>query len=198
MPSAPPPNDQPSARGTMRIAVTFRHVPPTPALRAYAEEKLERVRKYLRRPTDAHVILSVAKERHVAEITLQADHVTMFAQEETHDLYSAIDLALDKLEHQAQKLKTKRRSHKGPAASRRETRAATEPPRGRASRRRARPEVVRGEEVPAKPMSIDEAAEELRRSRSEFLVFRNAQNQGLAILYRRKDGRFGLIEPEGR
>src|SRR6476620_5333172 len=113
MPSAPPPNDQPRARGTMRIAVTFRHVPPTPALRAYAEEKLERVRKYLRRPTDAHVILSVAKERHVAEITLQADHVTMFAQETTHDLYSAIDLAIDKLEHQAQKLHEKRRHHKG-------------------------------------------------------------------------------------
>jgi putative sigma-54 modulation protein len=183
----------------MRIAVTFRHVPPTPALRAYAEEKLERVRKYLRRPTDAHVILSVAKERHVAEITLQADHVTMFAQEETHDLYSAIDLALDKLEHQAQKLKTKRRSHKGPAASRRETRAAVaESSGGRASRRSDRPEVVRGEEVATKPMSIDEAAEELRRSREQVLVFRNVQHQGLAILYRRKDGRFGLIEPEGR
>lgn len=183
----------------MRIAVTFRHVPPTPALRAYAEEKLERVRKYLRRPTDAHVILSVAKERHVAEITLQADHVTMFAQEETHDLYSAIDLALDKLEHQAQKLKAKRRSHKGPAASRRETRAAVvEPPQGRAPRRPDRPEVVRSDEMAAKPMSIDEAAEELWRSRSELLVFRNARNQSLAILYRRKDGRFGLIEPEGR
>src|SRR6185369_9931828 len=121
MPSAPPPTDRPRTRGTMRIAVTFRHVPPTPALRAYAEEKLERVKKYLRRPVDAHVILSVAKERHVAEITLKADHATMFAQEETHDLYSAIDLALDKLEHQAQKLKTKRRDHhKGEAR--------TEPP----------------------------------------------------------------------
>src|SRR5262245_65441831 len=116
----------------MLISVTFRHVPPTPWLRAYAEDKLDKhVRKYLRRPTDAHVILSVAKERHVAEITLQADHVTMFAQEETHDLYSAIDLALDKLEHQAQKLKAKRRSHKGPAASRRESRAVEEPPPAR-------------------------------------------------------------------
>jgi putative sigma-54 modulation protein len=184
----------------MRIAVTFRHVPPTPALRAYAEDKLDKhVRKYLRRPTDAHVILSVSKQRHVAEITLQADHVTMFAQEETHDLYSAIDLALDKLEHQAQKLKAKRRSHKVPAASRRETRAAVvEPPQGRAPRRSDRPEVVRSDEMAAKPMSIDEAAEELWRSRGELLVFRNARNQSLAILYRRKDGRFGLIEPEGR
>jgi putative sigma-54 modulation protein len=183
----------------MRIAVTFRHVPPTPALRAYAEEKLERVRKYLRRPTDAHVILSVAKERHVAEITLQADHVTMFAQEETHDLYSAIDLALDKLEHQAQKLKAKRRSHKGPAASRRETRATVaEPPPARAARRVDRPEVIRSDEVFPESMSVDEAVAQLTRSRDEVLVFRNVASQGLAVLYRRRDGKFGLMEPEGR
>src|SRR5215468_1197449 len=101
----------------MQINVTFRHVDPTPALRTHAEDKLERmVKKYLRRPVDAHVILSVAKERHAAEITLQADHVTMFAKEETTDLYAAIDLAVGKLEHQAQKLRAKRKEHKGPGA----------------------------------------------------------------------------------
>src|SRR5438477_8282356 len=102
----------------MQVTVTFRHVEPTPALRAYAEEKLERVKKYLRRPVEAHVILSVSKERHVAEITLQADHQTMFAEETTHDLYSAIDLVVDKLEHQAQKLHERRRRHKGAANAR--------------------------------------------------------------------------------
>ena len=183
----------------MRIAVTFRHVPPTPALRAYAEDKLDKhVRKYLRRPTDAHVILSVSKQRHVAEITLQADHVTMFAQEETHDLYSAIDLALDKLEHQAQKLKAKRRSHKGPAASRRGTRTVGAEPSAGGDRRADHPEVIRGDEVFAEPMSLEEAVEQLRRSRDEVLVFRHASDQSLAVLYRRRDGKFGLIEPEGR
>ncbi|TMA52117.1 MAG: ribosome-associated translation inhibitor RaiA [Deltaproteobacteria bacterium] len=157
----------------MQITVTFRHVEPTPALRAYAEEKLERVKKYLRRPVDAHVILSVAKERHVAEITLQADHVTMFAKEETHDLYSAIDLALDKLEHQAQKLKAKR----------------AEPPEPGAQRR-----IIRTQRVPAKPLSIEEAVEQLDLSGDEFLVFANASNQTLAVLYRKKDGSYGLIE----
>jgi putative sigma-54 modulation protein len=182
----------------MQISVTFRHVDPTPALRQYAEEKLERVKKYLRRPVDAHVILSVAKERHVAEITLKADHVTMFAQEETHDLYSAIDLALDKLEHQAQKLKAKRRSHKGGSAR------GAEPPEVvtsvLAADRRGpggAPEVIRSQRVPAKPMSIEEAVEQLRGSRDEFLVFTDASSQTLAVLYRRKDGNYGLIEPEG-
>src|SRR5439155_5183425 len=96
-PSGPAPQALRDREGAvMQINVTFRHVEPTPALRAYAEEKLERVKKYLRRPVDAHVILGVAKERHVAGITLHARHATIVAKEETHDLYSAIDLALDK------------------------------------------------------------------------------------------------------
>jgi putative sigma-54 modulation protein len=183
----------------MQITVTFRHVEPTPALRTYAEEKLSRVKKYLRRPVDAHVILSVAKERHMAEITLKADHVTMFAQEETHDLYSAIDLALDKLEHQAQKLKTRRRTHKGATAPR-----GAEPPEVMTSVLAADlpadgpRSVIRSQRVPAKPMSVEEAVEQLSVSGDEFLVFTNASNQTLAVLYRRTDGNYGLIEPERR
>ena len=179
----------------MHVTVTFRHVDPTPALRAYAEEKLARVKKYLRRPVDAHVILSVAKERHVAEITLKADHVTMVAQEETHDLYSAIDLALDKLEHQAQKLKAKRRSHRGAGGR------GGEPPEVTASVLAAEPEapgatraVIRTQRVPAKPMSVEEAVDQLAASRDDFLVFTNASTQNVAVLYRRRDGNYGLIE----
>ena len=178
----------------MQINVTFRHVDPTPALRSHAEEKLERmVKKYLRRPVDAHVILSVSKERHAAEITLQADHVTMFAKEETTDLYAAIDLAVSKLEHQAQKLRAKRKEHKGPSGARTlisddGAEPASEPTRPRVIPRR----------VSAKPMALDEAVETLARTGDEFLVFTNASSQQLAVLYRRKDGNFGLIEPEGR
>ena len=180
----------------MQILVTFRHVEPTSPLKAYAEEKLARVKKYLRRPVEAHVILAVSKERHVAEITLKADHVTMFAEETTHDLYSAIDLAVDKLEHQAQRLHERRRSHKGGGNARGvdvgESSAADQ---GTIA---AAPRVVRIQHPPAKPMSVDEAVAELSASRDEFLVFTNASSQQLAVLYRRKDGNFGLIEPEGR
>ena len=179
----------------MQINVTFRHVDPTPALRAHAEEKLERmVRKYLRRPVDAHVILSVAKERHVAEVTLQADHVTMFAKEETTDLYAAIDLAVEKLEHQAQKLRAKRKEHKGPSGAR--ARGADAEPAA-TDGGTARPRVI-ARRVSAKPMHVDEAVEMLGRTGDDFLVFTNAASQALAVLYRRKDGNFGLIEPEGR
>ena len=177
----------------MQINVTFRHVPPTSALRSHAEEKLERmVKKHLRRPVDAHVILSVAKERHAAEITLQADHVTMFAKEETTDLYAAIDLAIEKLEHQAQKLRAKRKEHKGPSGAR----SVAIDDGGPGGAEPVRPRVI-PRRVSAKPMRVDEAVQTLARTGDEFLVFTNAVSQNLAVLYRRKDGNYGLIEPEG-
>jgi putative sigma-54 modulation protein len=179
----------------MQITVTFRHVEPTAALRTYAEEKLERVKKYLRRPIDAHVILSVAKERHVAEITLKADHQTLFAEEETHDLYAAIDLALDKLEHQAQKLNAKRKNHKGGARGVGETEVTSSVLAADRRDSSGAPEVIRTQRVPAKPMSVEEAVEQLANSRDEFLVFTNASSRSLAVLYRRNDGNYGLIEP---
>jgi putative sigma-54 modulation protein len=174
----------------MQITVTFRHVDPTPALRAYAEDKVTRVaRKYLRRPIDAHVILGVSKERHVAEITLQADHVSMFAKETTHDLYSAIDLAVSKIEHQAQKLKARRSERKGAGTAR-----ATTPSDDGTEAARRIPRVVETRHVSAEPMSVEDAVGRLERSADEFLVFTNEADQRLAVLYRRKDGRFGLIQ----
>jgi putative sigma-54 modulation protein len=192
-PSRPKKDRPPRDSAPMQIVVTFRHVNPTSALKTHAEEKLEHVKKYLRRPVDAHVILSVSKERHVAEITLKADHVTMFAEETTHDLYSAIDLAVGKLVHQAQKLHEKRQRHKG-AANARGANASAVTSSVLARGRRGAPNVIRSQRVPAKPMSIEEAVEQLRASNDEFLVFTNATNQALAVLYRRKDGNYGLIE----
>src|SRR2546422_5386802 len=157
--------------GAMLITVTFRHVDPTPPLKAYAEEKLQRVRKYLHRPVDAHVILSVSKERHVAEITLKADHVTMFAEETTHDLYSAIDLTVDKLEHQAQRLHERRRHYKGAANARVVDTSQVMTSVLAADRRGpgGEPEVIRTQRVPAKPMSVEEAVAQLAASTDEFL-----------------------------
>jgi putative sigma-54 modulation protein len=116
----------------------------------------------------------------------------MFAKEETTDLYAAIDLAVGKLEHQAQKLREKRKEHKGPSGEARALGAdnGTEP-----TTAPARPRVI-ARRVSAKPMAVDEAVTTLGRTGDEFLVFTNAGSQQLAVLYRRKDGNYGLIEPE--
>ncbi len=183
----------------MQVTVTFRHVDPTPALRSYAEEKLARVvKKYLRRPGDAHVILSVSKERHVAEITLQADRMSLFAKEQTHDLYAAIDLATEKLEHQAQKLKARRKDHKAPSRARTAAPGVTESVLDADAAPGRPPDVIRTRRVPAKPMALEEAVAQLAASRDEFLVFSDAASQQLAVLYRRRDGNYGLIQADRR
>jgi putative sigma-54 modulation protein len=82
------------------VAVTFRHVEPTPAIRAYATRKLSHLTRFLKRPCLVHLILTVDKYRHRGEITVKSGYLAAAAQEETKDLYSVIDLLTDKVERQ--------------------------------------------------------------------------------------------------
>jgi len=170
----------------MQVMVTFRRVEPTEGLRRYAEEKMQRVHKFLRRPIDAHVILSVLKHRHIAEVQVSANHLNIIATEETDDLYSAIDLAMSKLERQIKRRVAKVKDHKG-ANSAATAVAPTSGPGGR---------IIRTERVAVKPMSVDEAIMHLRMRKNDFLLFMNAATETLCVVYRRKDGNYGLIEPE--
>lgn len=194
----------------MRINVTFRHMEATDALREHAEKRVRRIAKYVHRPVDAHVILSVVKRRHIAEVVFKADRATMTAKEETGDLYSAIDLAGDKLEQRARKHTEKLKSHKLPPPSRRLKEVAPELPdptadstttlrmdvlRSDSFGRRKGPEVIHTKRLSVKPMSVEEAVMQMDLMSSEFFVFRNS-GTGIAVVYRRKDGHYGLIEPE--
>ena len=171
----------------MQVMVTFRHVEPTEGLRQHAEEKVQRVRKYLRRPIEAHVTLTVEKQRHIAEVQLSANHLNITATEETDDLYSAIDLAMSKIERQVQKHTAKYKEHKGPNNS--AANALT------AERDRA-DATIHTQRVAVKPMSVDEAVMQLKLQKNDFLLFTNAATDALSVVYRRKDGNYGLIEPE--
>ena len=94
----------------VKVSMTFRHTQPTDALKHYVEEKVHKIGKYFYRPLEAHVVLMVdSRERQGAEVTLQTRRVTIHGREETTDLYSAIDLVMDKVEQQIRKYKTKTR-----------------------------------------------------------------------------------------
>jgi ribosome hibernation promoting factor len=85
----------------MQIAVTFRHMESSDAVRSYVEEKLARVKKYIEEPIDAQVVLSVQKKiHHRAEVTMVAKGLTMKSAENKDDMYAAIDLMVDKIERQ--------------------------------------------------------------------------------------------------
>jgi len=172
----------------MQVMVTFRHVDPTDGLRQYAEDKVQRVHKFLRRPIEAHVILSVEKQRHIAEVQVTANHLNINATEETGDLYSAIDLAMTKIERQVKKHVAKYKDRKGVNNVAVDEASASTGARGRS--------VIRTQRVAVKPMSVDEAMMQLKLLKNDFLLFKNAANDTLSVIYRRKDGNFGLIEPE--
>jgi putative sigma-54 modulation protein len=171
----------------MEVMVTFRHVEPTAGLRRHAEEKVQHAVKFLPRAIDAHVILSVQKQRHIAEVQVTGSHLNITATEETGDLYSAIDLATTKVERQVKKHIAKVKDHKvnnnAAAAS-----VAKEGRRAGAT--------IRMQRVAVKPMSVDEAILQLKMVKNDFLLFKNEATETLSVIYRRKDGNYGLIEPE--
>jgi len=148
----------------MQVTVTFRHIEPTDALRQYAENKLQRLSKYLHRPMDAHVILSVLKKNHRAEINLSANGTSLFSDEETKDLYSAIDLAIDKVERQVKKLNAKRNEHQAEHTLPGLRLQVLSPDR---VDDRGVPKIIRTRRIPSKPMSVEEAVMQMDLTRNE-------------------------------
>lgn len=181
----------------LQVAVTFRHVDPSDALRDYATDKVSRIAgKYLKRAQEAHVILSVNKHRHSAEINIHASHFDISAHESTADLYSAIDMCLSKLETQLRKHNDRLNHHKGAA-----------PPSGNnvalpvdvfAAEQldeSGTPTVIETDSMPTKPLSVEDAIFQLELTHYEFLVFRNSVTDAINVVYKRRDGNYGLIVP---
>lgn len=177
----------------MDITVTFRHIEPTESLRLYAQEKLSKLRKYLDTPIEAHIVLEVEKFRHIAEVTLNADGTRINAAEETGDLYSAIDQVLDKIETQLKRHRSKIRERR-PENARSEAAASEEMIEERAVPLTEEPAIV-VEKLVSKPMDPEEAAMQLNMATRDFLVFRNSRTKEMNVIYKRRDGNLGLIEP---
>jgi putative sigma-54 modulation protein len=175
----------------MDITVTFRHLESTDALRDYAREKVSRIKKYVGAPADVAVVLSLEKHRHQAEITLNTNGITVNARNVTEDMYAAIDLAVDKLERQVKKHKEKIKDHKPGERTARYNIVSSEPAQPAQGER-----IIKTESIFIKPMSVDEAIMQIDVMNNDFLVFTNAQTQKVNVLYRRRDGNLGLIEPE--
>jgi putative sigma-54 modulation protein len=110
----------------MHIDITFKNIDPSDALKDYAKKRLAKIGKFIDRPAEAHVILSVEKIRHKAEVTLNADGVILNAVEITEDMYSAIDIVMEKVERQVKKHKEKLQVRK-PVAKNMEEEIAPEP-----------------------------------------------------------------------
>jgi putative sigma-54 modulation protein len=179
----------------MQITTTFRHLEPSDALKSYAEEKLERVNKYIDEPVVAQVFMTVEKIRHCAEVTLTAKGITIKASEETNDMYSAIDAVVDKIERQLRRYKERIKDHK-PASESLDRQVKKSIVAAESIDQQQEPVVIRSKTFSIKPMSVDEAVMQMDLLHKDFLVFTDSVTDSINVVYRRKDGNYGLIEPQ--
>ena len=179
----------------MQITTTFRHLDPSDALKSYAEEKLERVNKYIDEPVVAQVFMTVEKIRHCAEVTITAKGITIKASEETNDMYSAIDAVVDKIERQLRRYKERIKDHK-PASESLDRQIKKSIVAAESIDQQQEPVVIRSKTFSIKPMSVDEAVMQMDLLHKDFLVFTDSVTDSINVVYRRKDGNYGLIEPQ--
>ncbi len=175
----------------MKTSVTFKNIEPSEPLKSYVSDKLDRFDRFLDSPAEANVVLQVEKFRHIAEININGRKFNIIAKEETNDMYSAIDMALDKISKQIRKNKEKVKDRRNT------TKKSLMPDELTEIEEIQKPQVM-VQNIEYKPMDIDEAIMQMDLITDNFLVFSNAKTDQINVLYRRKDGNFGLIQPSNR
>lgn len=176
----------------MGLTVTFRHLEPNEALKSYSEEKVLKIERYVPNLNESQVILSLEKRRHIAEVIVNVNKGKITAKEVSEDnMYSAIDLVMDKIESQARKYKDKLTSHKDQHRKAKHNILSVE-----SVSDNDKTDVVRTESVIVEVMTLDDAIEHIKLIDNEFLVFKNSATERVNILYKRRDGDLGLIEPD--
>jgi putative sigma-54 modulation protein len=176
----------------MKFEYTGRHIEVTPALKSHVEEHFDRIGHLFKgKPANAHVIIEVERGRHRAEIIVKWRNEVLTATTNNSDMYLSLSQSVDKIEKQALKLKNKviDKSHKAQKVGSVpgiQTEVSPSP---------GTPRIVRTRSYAIKPMTAEEAAMQLDGDPLSFLVFRNAENERISVIYTRKDGNYGLIEP---
>lgn len=175
----------------MNIHFNFKNFEPSEHLKNYARTRFGKLSKYGVGDAELQVNMSVERHRQMAEVTLIGDSLHLSAFEEASDMYAAIDMVLDKLTAQVKKTRDKGALHRkaGQDTVRLDVFGYTKDG-GRKERT-----IIESDSYIPKPMDVDEAVMQLESLGYEFLVFRNAESERINVIYMRKDGNFGLIDP---
>jgi putative sigma-54 modulation protein len=177
----------------MRLELTGRHVPITPGVRKLVAKQLAPALRMLNdNAVSTQVVLTREKSRHTAEVTLHArgDNF-LHGAGSGRDIGAALGAAMDKIERQALKVKGKWDGRK-----RRRVPPLVAPEPSGAAEAGQDVRIIKARRYAVKPLTIGEAALEVAETTDAFIVFRNATNDAITVLFRRKDGHLGLIEPE--
>lgn len=174
----------------MKVKLTGKNLEITDALRDIIFEKLEKFGKYFKEDTEAQATLSVQKSRQIIEITIPINGSLLRVEEATDDMYVSVDRALDKLNRQIRKHKTKlEKRYKGHDTIRFEYIPDVD------VSDKSEGKIVRTKRFPVKPMSSEEAVLQMELLGHNFFVFTSAETSDVNVVYKRKDGNYGLMEP---
>ncbi len=177
--------------GVMKVIVTGKNFNVTDALRDTVESKLEKLDKYFSKEAEAKVTLSVEKERQIMEATIPISGTVLRAEEATTDMYNTVDKVVDKLSAQLRKHKTKMERNRlsDYDTIRFENIPADEHVES------FEPRIVKTKRFPVKPMNHEEAILQMELVGHSFFVFANDETSEVNVIYKRRDGNYGLIEP---
>ena len=206
----------------MQLSITFRHIESSEAVKEYAKEKLERIRKYFPDPIKGHVVFSLdGGYQHIADVVITLHNgIVIKGVEATEDLYSSIDLVMAKIERQLRRYKDRIRDHKpqsGPERAVRHSVVSYEPaqasdeqkPAAAAAATSAAPaapaaapssttpigsRLIKEEKFIAKPMTVEEAIMRMNLLHENLVCFNNIVTHEVNVIYRREDHTYGLIE----
>jgi len=176
----------------MKVTVITKNIELTPALKENVEKKISKLSRYFESAVEARATLSVQKNRQIVEVTIPFNGVILRGEESTDDMYKSIDLVEDKLERQIRKQKTK--------LSRRNSGGSLRFPSFNSDEIKDEHEdeakIVKTKRFNVKPMSADEAILQMELLGHSFFVYEDADTSKVNVMYKRRDGDYGLIEQE--
>lgn len=182
----------------MHFSVTFRHMEPSDPIKEYALERIHKIKKYFPDPIQAHMVMSTERHLHTVDVNITLHNgIVLKGREATEDLYSSIDLVMAKVERQVRRYKDKIRDHKpapGPAVPVRHQVVAAESVEVSSAGAGARPRVIKDVKFYARSMTVEEAIMQMNLIENDFLVFQSSSTGDVNVVYRRRDGNYGLIE----
>lgn len=180
----------------MQISLTFRNTEAEDWLKEHVNKRLLKLDKYIDKPTETHVILSVEKFRNVAEINLSGRGLNLNGKEEAKEMIIAIDNVIDKIERQLKKHKEKTRNHKENASKNEMVIMEDELSLEGFEEDEFQPSIVEVRKVTLKPMSVDDAIMEIEETRNRFVIYRDSFSERMNVIYKRDDGNYVLVEPK--
>lgn len=177
----------------IRINISGKNLEITQALRSYVEKKVTKLEKYLNdnQTASAEVMLRIERGIHIAEVTMNLSGRMLRGEGKTGDMYTSVDAAVDRIERQFNKYKSKlgRRTPgpklgEIPVAEQGEAAGSQEP------------RIVRTKRFALRPMDVEEAVLQMELLGHDFFVFRDADTGDVSVVYKRRDGNYGLIESQ--